>query len=100
MRKVSGRTRFVKDEEIVSRSIEGETVLVPIREKMGDLGSIYTLNRTAARIWELIDGKRGVAAIARQIVREFDVEDRKAESDLLSLLTELEEIGAVRRVEG
>ncbi len=92
------KTRFAKDEDVVSKSIDGETVLVPIKERMGDLGSIYTLNTTAARIWELIDGEREVAAIKSEIVREFEVGEEKAESDILSLLSELEEIGAVRRV--
>lgn len=97
---ITGSTRFIRDEEIVSKSLDGETVLVPVREKMGDLGSLYTLNPTATTIWELLDGRRDVAAIKSRIVKEFEVEETQAESDIISLLADLEKIGAVRRVGG
>ncbi len=84
----------------MSKSLDGETVLVPVREKMGDLGSLYTLNSTATAIWELLDGRRDVAAIRSRIVKEFEVEEAQAESDIISVLADLEKIGAVRRVGG
>ena len=49
---------FCHDPNIVDRNIAGEVILVPIRNNVGDLESIYTLNETAARIWELLDGVR------------------------------------------
>ena len=45
--------RYQKDASIVSREIAGEVILVPIRQNMGDMESIFTLNETASRIWEL-----------------------------------------------
>ena len=51
-------TVYKKSDSIVSRRIADEFILVSIRQNVGDLESIYTLNETAARIWELIDGKR------------------------------------------
>jgi hypothetical protein len=83
---------------IVSREIAGETILVPIRQNVGDLESIYTLNETAAYAWALIDGQRPVQAIRDQIVAEFEVGAEEAERDLLELLAQLESFGAVERV--
>lgn len=90
--------RYQKDPSIVFREIAGEMILVPIRQNVGDLESIYTLNETAARIWELIDGQRSVREIGDQIVEEFEVSAEEAERDLLELLAQLESFGAVERV--
>ena len=48
---------YKKSDSIVSRKIADEFILVPIRQNVGDMESIYALNETSARIWELIDGK-------------------------------------------
>jgi len=61
---------YSKSDSIVSRKIAEEFILVPIRQNVGDLESIYTLNETAARIWELVDGKMKVEEIKEKIVEE------------------------------
>ncbi len=83
---------------IVSRLIAGEMILVPIRKNMGDLENIYTLNETAARVWELMDGQRTLADVHQQIVNEFDIDPLQAEQDLLELLENLLEEGALVKV--
>lgn len=47
------------------------------------------LNSTAARIWELIDGRRTAAEIAHQIAIEFAVSRERVVEDLLSFLSVL-----------
>lgn len=39
---------YQRDKSIVSRTIEEEVILVPIRQNVGDLESIYTLNEVGA----------------------------------------------------
>jgi len=90
--------RYQKDPSIVAREIAGEMILVPIRQNVGDLESIYTLNETAARMWELLDGQRSLREIHGVIVDEFDVEAEEAQQDLLGFVAQLETIGAVKRV--
>ena len=87
--------RFVKDPNMVFRRIDDEMILVPIRRNVGDLESIYTLNPVAARIWELIDAKRQVKDIKDAILREYEVDQEKAEKDLLEFFSQLEQIRAV-----
>ena len=89
---------FVKDSSIVSRKIADEFILVPIRQKAGDLDNIYTMNEVSARIWELIDGKKRVEEIRNTIVEEFDVEPAEAEVDLVEFLQQLENVGAIRDI--
>lgn len=89
---------FQKDPMMVSRQVVGEVILVPIRQNVGDLESIYTLNETAARAWDLVDGQRSVAKIADQIAVEFDVEGEQAQHDLLELFAQLKTIQAVKEI--
>ena len=86
---------YKKSESIVSRRIGDEYILVPIRQDVGDLENIYTLNETAARIWELIDGKTQTSEIKEKIVEEFDVKPEEAEKDLIEHLQQLEGIQAI-----
>ena len=86
---------YKKSDSIVSRKIADEFILVPIRQNVGDLESIYTLNETAARIWELIDGRTKVREMKERIVEEFEVTPEEAEKDIIEHLQQLEEIEAI-----
>ena len=86
---------YDKSPDIASRKIVDEVILVPIRRRGEDVESLYTLNEVGARIWESLDGTRQVRAIRDLIVAEFDVTGAQAEADLLALLDQLSQIGAI-----
>jgi len=83
------------DPTMVARNIAGEVILVPIRSNVGDLDSIYTLNETAAFVWEHFDGVRTLAEIVAAVVAEFEVETAQAEQDTLALTAQLESVQAI-----
>jgi hypothetical protein len=87
---------YKKSDSIVSRKIADEFILVPIRQNVGDLESISTLNEVAARIWELIDGKMKVREIKDKILEEFEVTPQQAEKDLAGYIKQLEKIEAIK----
>jgi hypothetical protein len=86
---------YRKSDSMVFRKIGDEYILVPIRQDVGDLDSIYTLNETAARVWELIDGERSLHEIKNMMLEEFEVTPDEAEKDLIEHLQQLEGIKAV-----
>ena len=86
---------YKKSDSIVSRKIGDEFILVPIKRDVADLESIYTLNETAARVWELIDGKLKVREIREKMVEEFEVTPGEAERDVIEHLQQLEGIKAI-----
>ncbi len=90
---------YKKNDSIVSRKIADEFLLVPIKQNVGDLESIYTLNEVATRVWELIDGKKKVKEIKDKIVEEFEVTPQEAEKDLANLLKQLVAVGATMKVQ-
>ena len=89
---------YLQDDSFVSRRIEDEVILVPIRQNVADLESIYTLSEVAARIWEQIDGRRPTAEILSLIVEEFEVTEEEAQKDLKEFIEQLSAIGAITRV--
>ena len=88
---------YSRDPSIVSREIAGETILVPIRQNVGELESIYKLNETAARVWAPLDGRRSVREVREAMVDEFAVSAEEAEQDVIELLAQLGSVGAVVR---
>lgn len=86
---------YKKNDSIVARRIADEMILVPIRQNVGDLESIYTLNNVGASVWELIDGKTTVKKIAEAIAVEYEVAFMEAQQDIAEYLSQLESIQAV-----
>ena len=87
-----------KAPSIVSRRIADEMILVPISHKVGEIDCLYTLNEVGALIWDLIDGQRSLVPIRDAIVEEFEVSETEAQEDLLMLIEQLKEIGAIQEL--
>ena len=89
------KKHYKKDENFLFRRIANETILVPIKDNVGDMGFIYNLNEVGAFVWEHLDGKNRLLDIKNMISEEFEVSSQKAEEDLCEFVGELKEIDAV-----
>jgi len=87
--------RYQRHENFVFRRIEDETILVPIKDNVGDMGSIYNLNETGALVWELLDGHKTLADIRDTVMAQFEVSTREAQADIFEFISQLETIDAV-----
>ena len=87
---------FMKGKDLVTRCVADETIIVPVRNNVGDLDSIYTLNEVATTIWQLIDGRKSVSEIVEEICKVYDVRREEAEKDTLEFLNTLKEAGILR----
>jgi len=90
--------RFVRSQSIVARVVAGETLLVPIRGKVGDLASIYRFNGTASLVWNLLQSPRTMAELAESVAREYEVEASLAERDVTEFMGEMKAVGLVEAV--
>jgi hypothetical protein len=90
---------YAKDESMVGRKIADELLLVPVKQNVAEINSIYSLNELGARIWELIDGKTTLESIVSVITQEYKVDAEEAKSDTLEFLENLVEIGAITSTE-
>src|SRR5512141_1848537 len=91
---------FRKRGELVSRSIAGDTILVPIKGKLADMQRIFSLNPVASYVWNRIDGERSLGIVIEDIVDNFDVEQTEAENDLRELIEELVNAALLEEVVG
>ena len=73
---------------VVSYPLDGELVLYDEETREG-----FILNASAARIWELADGTRTVAGMARGLSRTFGVDYKAALADVQELVDELNRAG-------
>jgi hypothetical protein len=86
---------YQKNQNFVFRQIDDEALLVPIKDNVGDLGSIYNLNPVAAFVWQHLDGKITLNDIKDLMTGEFEVSDPDAEQDLMEFVGQLEKIDAI-----
>jgi hypothetical protein len=84
--------RFYKVSDIIWRRIGDEIVVL-----MDDGLSTHVLNKTAAYLWELCDGRKAQDMV-ENICNHFDVDKNQATQDIEDLLPKLTRIGILRQV--
>jgi hypothetical protein len=86
---------FVRSQSVVARVVAGETLIVPIRAKVGDLASIYSFNGTGSLIWKLLEFPRTVAQLAEVVALAYEVDPAQAERDVTDFVSEMKSVGLV-----
>jgi hypothetical protein len=90
---------FVRSRAVVSRVVAGETLIVPVRGKVGDLASIYSFNETGSLIWKLLDTPRTVGEVVGAVAEEYQVDTKKVRQDVLRFLNEMRAVGLIEIAE-
>ncbi|UCH92629.1 MAG: PqqD family protein [Candidatus Aminicenantes bacterium] len=88
---------YRKKEDIVTRQIAGETLLVPIRSQLADMQKIFALNPVAEYIWQQLDGKQSLEKIHSGITANYQVGNQKARADLEEFIAQLLEAGIIEQ---
>lgn len=96
---VRAACRYKQADDMISREIAGEILLVPIRNNVGDLEGIYTLNETGAFIWSKLNGTNTLGDIHNAMVKEFEISSDTAWDDLLEFMSDLAGIQAYVEVQ-
>jgi hypothetical protein len=69
---------------VVARRLDEETVLVHLRTN-----SIFALNRTGARLWELLEAGHDRPEIRKRMLAEFDVGEAELDQEIERILESL-----------
>lgn len=83
---VQENARFIRNREVVSRQIEGELVIVPVRRGVGDLNSLYTLNSVGSILWEFMTEGHTLREMVNRVCDEFEVSAKQAQADIEDFL--------------
>jgi len=82
--------RFRTSADAVAQRLGDEVVLVHIRTD-----KIFVLNRTGARVWELLCESLDRSAIQGRLLAEFEVGEVQLAAEIDALLTALTEAGLI-----
>ena len=67
-------TILKKNKNMVTRKIADETILLPIYKTSKEINCIYTLNKPASIVWDMIDGKISIGEIKDKVLNNgFDL---------------------------
>jgi Coenzyme PQQ synthesis protein D (PqqD) len=79
---VTGTECLRPSPDVVHRRVDDEIVLVHL-----GTNRIFSLNRTAGRLWELLEDTAGRAELHRRLLEEFDVEPAQLDAELEGILS-------------
>jgi Coenzyme PQQ synthesis protein D (PqqD) len=85
----SNHARFVRNQDVVSRKIDGELIIVPVRSGVGDLNSLYTLNPVGSVLWDFMSEHHTVGEMVERVCEEFEVTTTQAQQDIEVFLDSL-----------
>lgn len=91
-------SRFVRNPDVVSRNVAGETVVVPICRGVADLDAIYTFNGVGTQLWMLLKENRTERELSAFVEQRFAIGPEQAQLDVRSFLAELQEVDLVQPV--
>lgn len=87
---------LVPADDVVSRDLEGDTIVVPIGPRRGDVSAdFFLLEGTAQAIWDLLDGRRTLGDVAAALSERFDAAPSDVESDVLRFAADLVDHGVI-----
>ena len=95
MSTLSEEQPIVRSRTVVSRVVAGETLIVPIRGKVGDLASIYSFNETGSLVWKLLETRRTFAELVAAVAQEYNVDRPRAEQDVKQFVEDMLLVGLV-----
>ena len=84
----------VRAENVIWRRIEGDIVVIK-----DDGLSTHVLNKTAAFIWEMCDGKCGIDEITAKMYEHFEVSLEAVHADVIEIVEKLTQVGIMSQIE-
>jgi hypothetical protein len=84
--------------DVVERDVRGSRILVPLSHDTARLDSVYTLNATAAFIWDRARAGAPEHDIVTALTLEFDVDTDCGTRDVAAILNDLKALGALKSI--
>jgi Coenzyme PQQ synthesis protein D (PqqD) len=88
-------TAYIRSTAAVSRKIAEETLVVPIRGKVGDLNCIFSLNPLGSELWNQMQQEFSAAELTDWVLERYDVTPEVAASDVAAFLKDLESVSLI-----
>ena len=79
-------------DSVIWRRIEDDIVIIS-----EDGLATHILNKTAAFIWELCNGKNGIDDIITSLLEKFEVPEEEAKADVSEIIDKLLQLGILKQ---
>lgn len=76
--------------EVLTQEVGGETVILDLKSE-----GYFGLDEIGTRIWQLIQEQKDLQTITATMLDEYDVEEKRLEKDIQTLLAQLDEAGII-----
>jgi Coenzyme PQQ synthesis protein D (PqqD) len=86
-----------RKDDYVLQKVGDTCILVPIGAAVAKTNGIITLNKTAARIWRLLESDRTLNELISIVVQEFAVDPKIAQADIEAFVDWLAKMGLLER---
>ena len=86
---------YSRNKDVIKRNVGGEVFLIPIKNRLADMDSIYALHGITEFIWDRINGTNDTSSICAKLIDEFEVPEEIAMADLKEILNDLMKAGLI-----
>jgi hypothetical protein len=83
---------FKQKSNFATRNINGELVLVPLKNNIADMTEMFVLNELGDFIWNNIDGINDENKIIKLITENFDIDENTARTDFNEFIKKIEKV--------
>jgi hypothetical protein len=92
---MSTTDNYIRSDAVVSRLINGETLVVPVRGGVGDLASIYSFNEVGTMIWQALASPTSLEELVDLIEGEYQVNRDQVLQDVVLFLSDMRSAGLI-----
>ena len=90
MTEIDKNLKYRLTENVVSREIEGEIIIVPLTAGIGDAeDDLFSLNETGKAVWGYLDGTHSVQEIIDLLEKKYESDRNGITDDVTGFLSEL-----------
>ena len=84
---------YMQADNLVTRQIAGETIIVPVGSGAGHVNAIFTLNCLGSIVWDMLSVPTADHKILQSICEKYEVPREQAQTDLTEFLDSLCAVG-------
>lgn len=77
------------------KEIAESFVVIPVSENVVDFSSVIMLNETSAFLWLMLEKGSDEETLVRDLLKEYDVDERTAKADVSKFIEELKNAGVL-----
>jgi hypothetical protein len=93
--RLTEKQEISKSENVVSRVVADEAIVVPIRRGVADMDSIFTFNEAGTALWNMIEARCSTEEMSEFLRKEYGLTAERAAADTERFIADLATAGLI-----